>query len=218
MKVEKVMKVEKEYLVEIEPIFTSIELLDIFNELTTEVFLTCSDLLDEYGFLMAPTNVVTNNKYDGEITQVIPIKLKTGTIYICEHEFKRFNTHFKWLHFTHNDLAKYEKYTFDKVKNSNIDPVNSWYFSYMRPGVVFPKHIDGKISKLRFLHSVKQSHSDVSFEYNDKSYYFPENSSYILNGEVPHNIINNTLYDRLMYIGTITNVGGSNIIKKWLNE
>jgi hypothetical protein len=88
----------------------------------------------------------------------------------------------------------------------------------MQSGVVFPKHIDGKISKLRFLHSVKQPHSDVSFEYNDKSYYFPENSSYILNGEVPHTIINNTLYDRLMYIGTITDVGGSNIIKKWLNE
>lgn len=209
---------EKEYLVEIAPIFTSVELQEMFDELTEEVFLTCSDLLDEYGFLMAPTNVVTNNKYDGEITDVVPIKLKTGTIYICNHVFKRFNTEFKWLHFTHNNLEKYESYTFNRARSNHIDPVNSWYFSYMRPGVVFPKHIDGKTSKLRFLHSVKQAHSDVSFEYNENSYYFPENSSYILNGEIPHSIINNTTSDRLMYIGTITDVGGSNIIKECLNE
>lgn len=211
------MDIEKEYLVEIEPIFTSIELQDMFNEITAEVFSTRSDLLDEYGFLMAATNVVTNNKYDG-MTAVGSIKLKTGTIYICNHEFKRFNTSLKWLHFTHNNLEKYENYTFDRVRNNNINPVDSWYFSYMRPGVVFPKHIDGRTSKLRFLHSVMQEHSDVSFEYNEKSYYFPENSSYLLNGEIPHSVVNNTNSGRLMYIGTITDVGGSNIIKECLNE
>lgn len=212
------MRIENEYIIETVPIFSSYELKLLFDEITSEVFNEYSDLIAEYGFLMAPTNVVKNNSYDGEITKVTPIKLKSGTIYICNHEFKRFDTQFEWLHFTHNNLEKYEDYTFKKIKENNISPTNSWYFSYMNPGVVFPTHVDGKISRLRYLHSVVQQETSTSFEYNGIPFFFPENSSYILNGEIPHSIVNNTTSSRLMYIGTIADIGGSTIIKEWLNK
>lgn len=211
------MKAEKEYLVEISPIFRTNELKDIFYEITEEVFTKYADLLDEIKFLMTPTNADTKNSYDGTITKIVPMKVKTGTISICEHEFERFDTKFQWIHFTHNNLEKYESYTFKRIRERGLTPTNSWYYSYMKPGATFPKHIDGKKSKLRYLHSVIQYPSDVSFEYGNNSYFFPEHSSYIFNGEIPHIVVNNTVQDRLVYVGTVADLGKMNIIKTWAN-
>ena len=205
---------DSKFIATVESVFSVDELTLMFDEMTANVFQEIGDEITKVGALMVSlsTNIKkTGSAYQG-LTTPRSINVRTGILHHCHHNFHGFDTHYEWFHFVHKDIEKYEQVVKQRLTDNNIPQEGAWYFSLMFPGSHFQKHVDGKHPWLRYSFSIIQPETDVSLIYGDDKYFFPAGSSYVMNGECPHEVLNSAASNRLMLLGSVKNLEGSVVI------
>lgn len=211
---------DSKFIATVEPVFSTSELKLLFDEMTVEVFEEMGDEVSRLGAIMVSlsTNVKKfGSAYQG-LTTPRSIPVSSGIMHHCHHNFHGFDTKYEWFHFVHKDISKYEQVIKQRLEEHRIPQEGAWYFSLMLPGSHFQKHVDGKYPWLRYSFSIEQPDTDVSLIYGDTGYFFPEGSAYLMNGESPHEVLNNTNANRLMLLGSVKDTQGSVVINTIIND
>lgn len=199
----------------IESIFSTDECVEMFNEMTYEVFENYVDLLSSTTLMvhLFPPDVVDikdkestlDKKPDGHNKFHIleKIELHTGKLLKCRMDLLKFNTEYEFYYFLHHDWKKFG----DKIKNrlisSGITPVNEWVINYMSKDAAMGKHVDAIHPYVRYNFSIKQPLTDCSVTINDIDYFIPEGTTYLMGGELPHSVLQKSSEPRIIMIGSI---------------
>jgi hypothetical protein len=211
--------------VPIKPTVSTTECLQVFNEMTEEVFRLYGNLFVEQkltlmvhvGFpdgktVLYPTEgvpinaVVEPNPAWTGASLAIPdsIELQSGKLERIHIDYDNFGTHYDFYYFMPNNHKKYEQWLKDKLSQDGLTLQHEWYFTFTPPGARMGKHCDVLGPNLRYSFAVKQPVTDRSITIDDVHYYIPENTAYILDGRVPHEIIQDADSPRLMLLGALT--------------
>lgn len=130
-------------------------------------------------------------------------KLKSGELTHCRQTFGAFGTSFEWLHFMHNDRWRYWNTIQERLLLAGYLPAHEWWFSYMYPGAHFERHVDAIEPLVRFSAVIMQAPTSSSIRVGETDYVFQVGDTYLMSGEVPHEVINRSSEPRLMLLGAI---------------
>ena len=199
----------------IDSIFSTEECLQIFNELTYEIFEKHSDLLSSTTLMvhLFPPDVLEikkreqtlDNKPEQHSTfQILEkIELDTGKLSKCRMELLKYNTTYEFYYFLHNDWKKIGDKIKNKLLSAGFKPVNEWVINYMTNNAAMGKHIDAIYPYVRYIFTIKQPLTESSVVIDDVDYFIPEGTTYLMNGEVPHSVLHNSAEPRIVMIGSI---------------
>jgi len=193
-------------ILSVDPIFDVAEMHTLFNELSTEAFSRIPEKINSVGTFMIELS--QNNKEYSELEIIESWKLDTGMIYHCKQFYPESNSYFEYLYFKHNNILEIEKVVKEILNKNNIGVHTNWYFSYMTINGIFPTHRDKNDNWLRFSFAVDQPIVDYSLIYDNKNYYFPTGSSYLMDGNVLHSVKNTSTKPRLMLLGAVKDASG----------
>jgi hypothetical protein len=208
----------------VDPIFTCEEVNDIFNEMTSEIF-QIFPMLRTNGSLMVhlfPDLGITHK--DNSYSDGLPdkpknhskfvikesTKLKSGALSLCRQDFLEFETYYEWYHFVPNDTV-FGNSIRQKLVDNGYKPAHEWWISYMCPDTHFQRHVDGIAPLVRYSFVVKQPHSTASIEIGNDKLFFPEGTAYLMNGEIPHEVLNTGNGNRIMLLGSILDINTADI-------
>jgi hypothetical protein len=190
----------------IEPIFDLTEMHELFNSLSKEAFDRIPEKINSVGTFMIELS--QNNKEYSELEMIESWNLETGMIYHCKQFYTESDSYFEYLYFKHKHILETEKIVKEKLDKNNINIHTNWYFSYMTTNGIFPTHKDKNDNWLRFSLSIDQPVVEYSLIYNDEKYYFPTGSSYLMDGNILHSVVNTSLKPRLMLLGAVKDTNG----------
>ena len=197
----------------ITPTLSTDECFELFNNMTEEVFENYSHLLDKTTLMvhLFPPEVLNTSghtldkKPEGHHKFYIldKIILKTGTLTLCKIEFIEFGTTYNWWYFKHVNWKHYGDTIRNKFLSNGITPTNEWVLNYMTKDATMPKHVDAILPYIRYCFSIRQPVTEASIIINEEKFYIPEGTAYIMDGEIPHEIIHKSADPRIMMIGAI---------------
>lgn len=206
----------------IKPTLSEQECLDMFHEMTKEIFEKYPEKLENTSLIvhlsfppekrsvypsdkvdsteaLAPTQESSGVKFDS--TTKLP--LTSGSLEECNFTFTTFNTNYKFLYFIHKDYAKFDAMLKEKLARDNIVAEHEWTFIYGTPGARMGKHVDFIAPSMRYSFAVSQPETNSSIRIDDVDYYMPTGSAYIIDGTLPHEVIQDGATPRLMLSGAV---------------
>ena len=65
------------------------------------------------------------------------------------------------------------------------------------------KHVDAIYPYIRYNFSIKQPLTDCSVTINDVDHFIPEGTTYLMDGELPHEVVHKSVNPRIILIGSI---------------
>lgn len=190
----------------VDPIFDITEMHDLFNELSKEAFALIPDKINSVGTFMIELS--QNDTTYSDVEMLESWKLETGTICHWNLFYKESDSYFQFLYFTPKNILEIEKNIKEKLHKNNINIHKNWYFSYMTNNGIFPTHKDRNDDWLRFSFAIQQPETEYSMVYDDKEYYFPTGSSYLMDGNILHSVVNTSIEPRLMLLGAVKDASG----------
>lgn len=195
--------------------FTIEEYMQIFNEMTHEVFDKHSSLLTATTLmvhLFPPETIAVkeghhllDKKHEGHSRFHIleTIKLDSGELKKCQIEFLEYNNVYNFYYFKHNNWKQFSAKIKERLLSAGIEPVNEWVINYMTNNASMGKHTDSIQPHMRYTVSIKQPITDCSITVDNVDYFIPEGTTYIMDGEIPHEIIHKSANPRITLIGAI---------------
>lgn len=201
----------------LKPVFTVDELKALFDDMTEELFEKHSDLLTTgalYVHLFPDLDTLDQKKITRKTYPITnTYELKTGTL--SQHDltfnnpaFKQTDTKVNWFQFIHHEAEKKSKFMLDRLLEHGYKPVHEWDISYLNPGCVVGRHRDGLAPYLRYCFAIHQPEIDCSVNYGFKEFFFPSGTSYVMDGEVPHEVVNSADTARIYIIGSFADFSG----------
>lgn len=195
--------------------FTIEEYLEIFNEMTHEVFEKYANLLTATTLMvhLFPPEVIAvkegnyllDKKHEGHSRFHIldTIKLDTGELKKCQIEFLEYNNVYDFYYFKHNNWKLFGDKIKERLQSLGIDPVNEWVINYMTNNAFMGKHTDSIWPHMRYTVSIKQPITDCSIRVGNVDHFIPEGTTYIMDGEIPHEIVHRSVDPRITLIGAV---------------
>lgn len=211
---EKFNQLKNHYMI-IDSTFSSEECMQLFNEMTLEVFDKHSDLLAATTLMvhlfppdiieLRDGNYLLDKKHEGHSKFYIleSIKLNSGELKKCKIEFLEYNTVYDFYYFKHNNWKYFGNRIKEKLISSGIEPVNEWVINYMTNNACMGTHADSILPYMRYTVSIKQPITDCSITIGNVNYFIPEGTTYIMDGEIPHEIVHTSNEPRITMIGAI---------------
>jgi len=212
--------------VPIKPTITSEECKQIFHEMTEEVFKLYGDLFEKekltlmvhVGFPDGKTNlypeegvpvdsiVEPNPEWTGAaLSSPNSFELESGTLAKIHIDYYNFNTYYDFYYFKPHAHKKYEQWLKNKLSQDGLTLQHEWYFTYTPSGARMGKHCDVLgTTNLRYSFAVRQPMTDRSITIDDIHYYIPQNTAYILDGRMPHEIMQDADSPRIMLLGALS--------------
>ena len=93
----------------------------------------------------------------------------------------------------------------NKLSQDGLTLQHEWYFTYTPSGARMGKHCDVLgTTNLRYSFAVRQPMTDRSITIDDIHYYIPQNTAYILDGRMPHEIMQDADSPRIMLLGALS--------------